>query len=64
MPGKNELFVLCNHSSGEDIILSVGAQRFRSISLTPNEALKLAYRLMSLARGDETQGLEMLIRGD
>lgn len=57
----NRLFLHCSHTCGDDIMIGIGSRGHkRKVTLMPEEALKLAYRLMSLARGGETQGFEEL----
>jgi hypothetical protein len=59
----NDLFLHCSHQFGETIMLGVGSRRNkRTITLTADESLKLAHRLMSLAQGGETQGFEKFER--
>lgn len=56
---ENELWLHCNPRFGETVMLAIGSRnRKRSITLAADDALKLAYRLMALAKGGETQGLE------
>lgn len=58
----NDLFLL-RWASFDGIILGIGTRRSRrKISLSDDEALKLAYRLMSLAKGGETHGFEKFER--
>ena len=54
----NEIFI--TKTGGTDIlVLAVGSYgRKRRAYLTDDEALRLAYRLMALAKGGETQGIE------
>jgi hypothetical protein len=55
----NDLFLHCSSAFPETIMLAVGTRKNkRTRTLTTNGALKLAYRLMALARGGETQGFE------
>lgn len=55
----NDLFLHCDHRFPETVMLAIGSRRYkRSKTLTADEALKLAYWLMSLAKGGETVGLE------
>lgn len=54
----NDIF-LHAHPSCSGIAIGIGSRSSkRTKTLTEDEALKLAYRLMSLARGGETQGFE------
>jgi hypothetical protein len=55
----NDLFLHCSPQFPETVMLAIGSRRYkRSKTLTADEALKLAYWLMSLAKGGETHGLE------
>jgi hypothetical protein len=55
----NDLFLHCSSAFPETIMLAVGTRKNkRTRTLTTDGALKLAYRLMALARGGETQGFE------
>lgn len=55
----NSLFLHCTHAFPDSVMLGVGSRKSkRIVTLSADDALKLAYRLMSLARGGETQGFE------
>jgi hypothetical protein len=55
----NDLFLHCSSAFPETVMLAVGTRKNkRTRTLTTDGALKLAYRLMALARGGETQGFE------
>lgn len=58
----NQLFLFARFFRGEHLItLAIGSKNHsRKIHLSPDEALKLAYRLMSAANGGETQGFKSL----
>lgn len=50
---------LYRHAVMTGVTLKIGSKgNGRWVSLSDDEALKLAYRLMSLAKGGETQGAE------
>lgn len=54
----NDIF-LHSHPTSSGIAIGIGSRSSKRIkTLTEDEALKLAYRLMALARGGETQGFE------
>jgi hypothetical protein len=56
---ENELFLHASHVCGETVRLAIGSRtNKRVIVLAADDALKLAYRLMSLAKGGETHGFE------
>lgn len=55
---ENDLFLHSNHRFG-GIMIGIGSRKSkRTVTLTEDETLKLAYRLMSLAQGGETHGFE------
>lgn len=59
----NDLFLHCSHAFPDTVMLGIGTRRNkRTVTLSADEALKLAYRLMSLAKGGETRGFEKLER--
>lgn len=54
----NDLF-LYSRCGDDSVVLGIGTRSSkRRVALTADEARKLAYRLMSLAAGGETQGME------
>jgi hypothetical protein len=55
----NDLFLHCSAAYPDTVMLAIGTRKNkRTRTLTADGALKLAYRLMSLAKGGETQGFE------
>lgn len=60
---NNDLFLHCDLAFLDTVMIGIGTRRNkRTVTLTADEALKLAYRLMSLGKGGETQGFEKLER--
>ena len=54
----NSLFLFCNHTF-PGVTIGIGSRSHkRVVRLSEDEALQLAYRLMSLAKGGATQGFE------
>ena len=54
----NDLFIYAG-SSDDCISLGIGSRSSKRVkTLSNGDALRLAYRLMSLARGGETRGFE------
>lgn len=60
----NDLFIYSGQTITDDVTLGIGSHGSkRTVTLSGDDALKLAYRLMSLARGGQTQGFERFERG-
>lgn len=58
----NELFIYSG-ASDDCITLGIGSRSSKRVkTLSNNDALRLAYRLMSLASGGETRGFEQFER--
>jgi hypothetical protein len=54
----NRLYLFANPPREEIVLAIGGASHKRRVYLTAHEAQQLAYRLMSLAAGGETHGME------